>query len=296
MSDAVPASHCANCGHRLAPWDHFCSQCGQRAVQHAPTLWEFVHEWVLHYLAFEGALWRSLWGLMARPGYLTLEYLAGRRQRYVLPLRLLLTLGLLFFFALKLLPGSSTGLDAMEREMLGQRAPAAAASAASASEPETYTAIHLPAEMMAKLPASTRESIERLNERTAKEPADTLRRIGSQMLSLAPYMVLLSLPFFAGLLKLLVWRQPYGLHFVFAMHLHAAWYGLLLILVLLPLPGVGVAVWLWSNYYPLRALKRVYGGGWGRTLARGAVLALFHWVLIVLLLVALTLWGALAAA
>ena len=96
-----PASHCANCGHRLAPWDHFCSQCGQDTAGHPPSLWEFVHEWLLHYVAFEGKLWKSLWALLARPGFLTQEYLAGRKQRYVLPLRLLLSFGLLFFVALK---------------------------------------------------------------------------------------------------------------------------------------------------------------------------------------------------
>jgi hypothetical protein len=70
--------------------DRFCCACGQPTRIHPPTLWEFVHEWLQHYVALEGKLWKSLWALMARPGFLTLEYLAGRRQRYVQPLRLLL--------------------------------------------------------------------------------------------------------------------------------------------------------------------------------------------------------------
>ena len=86
-------THCANCDHRLSPWDKFCSQCGQDTLNHPPSLWEFIHEWTLHYVAFEGKLWKSLWALIAKPGFLTQEYLAGRKQRYVLPLRLVLTFG-----------------------------------------------------------------------------------------------------------------------------------------------------------------------------------------------------------
>jgi hypothetical protein len=41
---------------------------------------------------------------------------------------------------------------------------------------------------------------------------------------------------------------------------------------------------VWSNLYPLLALKRVNGSGWGSTLLRGAVLAALHWVLIALVL------------
>ena len=85
---------CLNCNTVLVPGARFCSQCGQDTANHPPSLFEFVHEFVSHYIAVEGTLWKSLWGLMARPGFLTQEYLAGRKQRYVLPLRLLLTLGL----------------------------------------------------------------------------------------------------------------------------------------------------------------------------------------------------------
>ena len=52
---------------------------------------EFLHEFVGHYVALEGTLWRTLGLLLRHPGRLTREYLDGRRRRYVLPLRLYLT-------------------------------------------------------------------------------------------------------------------------------------------------------------------------------------------------------------
>ena len=85
-SPAVPA--CRNCG---APADgNFCPGCGQDTKAHPPSAREFLHEFAQHYVAIEGSLWTTLKKL-AVPGALTLEYLAGRKRRYIHPLRLYLT-------------------------------------------------------------------------------------------------------------------------------------------------------------------------------------------------------------
>ena len=43
------------------------------------------------YVAFDGRLWKTLSALLFRPGFLTREYLAGRRRRYIRPARLFLS-------------------------------------------------------------------------------------------------------------------------------------------------------------------------------------------------------------
>jgi hypothetical protein len=340
---------CRNCGHTLAPHDAFCSQCGQDAHSHPPSLFEFVHEWVLHYLALEGKLWKSLWALMARPGFLTLEYLAGRKQRWVLPLRLLLTLGLLFFFTLKFSgieteasgtieaakasaqapeaasapqggggstqglsvtlgqPGPATSADdedepagpapasepvARTGSVPASAAPAAVQAGAAPAEPQV--GISLPDGTAAALPAGLRRQIDAVNERARKDPHGELRRVGKKALSMAPYAVLISLPFFAGLLKLLFWRLPYGAHFVFAMHLHAAWYGVMLLLTLTPWVSVALGLWVWMNLYPVWALRRVHRIGWPAAIAKSAVLAFLHWFLIAAAGITVFLLGALS--
>jgi hypothetical protein len=315
----VTRTHCANCDHRLSPWDKFCSQCGQDTLNHPPSLWEFLHEWVLHYLAFEGKLWKSLWALLARPGFLTMEYLAGRKQRYVLPLRLVLTLGLLFFIVVKLSPALNNEFAAVEKKIAEdgvvvvepalpasnaaiQVAAGKATSAASADQLDesdeslkpSGNAISLPKAWMEQLPKGLREGIERSNARWKLDTKAELRRILAHVLGMAPYAVLVSLPFFAALLKLLFWRQTYGAHFVFAMHLHAAWYGLLLISALTPWAWLHFGAWVWGNLYPILALKRVHASGWWSTLARGALLAVMHWIIIALGLLTLFVMGTVA--
>ncbi|WP_374660303.1 DUF3667 domain-containing protein [Inhella sp.] len=299
-------SHCRNCGQRLNPWDKFCSQCGQDTLDHPPSLWEFVHEWLLHYVAAEGKLWKSLWALLAKPGFLTQEYLQGRKQRYVLPLRLLLTFGLLFFLSLKLLPSpveveapaqptpevAAAAASQAEARLAESSLPAPAASAIAAGVRQSMRAgmqgqgwqqapVVMDAEDREKLPSALRVPLERLEKRFAENRDAAWLQLKSTMLSLAPYAVLISLPFFAGLLKLLYPGTVYGAHFLMAMHLHAAWYLMLLLVVLLQgFSGLLFALWAWSNVYPLLALKRVNGSGWPSTLARGAVLAVLHWILI----------------
>lgn len=297
------SADCLNCGSTLMKGARFCSQCGQDTANHPPSLMEFVHEFVSHYIAVEGTLWKSLWGLMAKPGFLTREYLAGRKQRYVLPLRLLLTLGLLFFLALKLMPGSTQSwMD--DDDEVAQVAPAASAASGAAAKmakvrkkiSERGGDAHIVSpELATQLPPGMQDRVQRAEEHWRADPKGSAHAMGATMLGLAPYAVLCSLPFFAGLLKLLFWRQPYGAHFVFAMHLHAAWYGMLLLAVLLPWGWVAFAVWAWSNIYPVVALKRVHAASWWTTVLRAAVLAVLHWFIIGLGLLALVMAGALAA-
>ncbi len=94
--------HCTNCGATLAqPRPRFCGDCGQETEIKAPTLGEFIQQFGGAYFSTEGALWRTL-GRLFVPGQLTLEYVAGRRRHYVLPLRLYLTLSVVLLLALRL--------------------------------------------------------------------------------------------------------------------------------------------------------------------------------------------------
>ncbi|MGO4700905.1 DUF3667 domain-containing protein [Dyella sp. 2RAB6] len=88
--------HCANC---TAPMQgEFCHHCGQsihtvlKPVHH---MFEDTLETILH---VDGRVLHTLPPLMTKPGFLTLEYFSGRRQRYVPPFRLMFVLCLLAFF------------------------------------------------------------------------------------------------------------------------------------------------------------------------------------------------------
>ena len=86
---------CLNCGEEFtAPRPMFCPACGQESNVKPPTMMEFAQQFGGGFLALEGTLWRTLKRLLFQPGELTREYLAGRRRRYIPPLRMYLTISL----------------------------------------------------------------------------------------------------------------------------------------------------------------------------------------------------------
>ena len=86
---------CRNCGARLS--NQYCSVCGQRAVVRIVSLWEVLRELVDELFFLESRVWQTLGPLFFRPGRLTMDYLAGRRARYVPPVRLYIVLSVIFF-------------------------------------------------------------------------------------------------------------------------------------------------------------------------------------------------------
>ena len=102
----------ADCPNCAAPvHGPYCAQCGQETAIAILRWRDFAHEYAAQFVSLEGRLWRTLWLLVSQPGRLSLEFLAGRRRRYVRPLPLYLSLSFLFFLLLTLFPGDALQVD-----------------------------------------------------------------------------------------------------------------------------------------------------------------------------------------
>jgi hypothetical protein len=98
---------CVTCGTPLV--GHFCHGCGEkRADQRDLTLRAFAHYAAEALFNADAKLWVTVRRLVGRPGFLTREFVAGRRQPYVGPLQLFLIANLLFFVLLQLGVGMRT--------------------------------------------------------------------------------------------------------------------------------------------------------------------------------------------
>jgi len=96
----TPARRCENCGSPL--YGEHCFQCGQPTkglVRHFSSILGDFFDTVLN---IDSRVIRTIGPLLVRPGYLSLEYFAGRRVRYVTPMRLFLFMSLVAFFAVQL--------------------------------------------------------------------------------------------------------------------------------------------------------------------------------------------------
>ncbi len=58
---------------------------------------EFASETFESFTHADSRLWRTLWLLVSKPGFLTVEFLEGRRARYLPPFRLYLVLSVVLF-------------------------------------------------------------------------------------------------------------------------------------------------------------------------------------------------------
>jgi hypothetical protein len=99
--------YCANCGTPLA--GEFCHECGQSMHSVLKPMHHMVEETVETVLHIDSRIVHTLPPLFLKPGFLTLEYFAGRRVRYIAPFRLMFVLCLLSFFVLHL--ATSAAID-----------------------------------------------------------------------------------------------------------------------------------------------------------------------------------------
>lgn len=89
-------SHCANCGAILQ--GEFCHECGQSVHSVLKPVHGMLEDTLDIVFHVDGRVVHTLPPLLLRPAFLTLEYFAGRRVRYVAPFRLMFVLCLLAFF------------------------------------------------------------------------------------------------------------------------------------------------------------------------------------------------------
>ncbi len=90
-------THCENCGAELQ--GHWCAQCGQAAVEYRRSFRYVVADLLNEFLNWDSKFFTTIALLILKPWRLTNEFLAGKRVRYVNPLRLYLLASILFFFA-----------------------------------------------------------------------------------------------------------------------------------------------------------------------------------------------------
>ena len=137
---AGPVASCANCGRAFG--GRFCPECGQEATELQRPVAGLVHDFLSDTFAFDARIWRTLPLLVTRPGALAAEYAAGRRARYVPPLRLYVFLGALFFAVMALADGGplrfeavTDGDEVLIESAFGIRLTAVGASAADEGSP-----------------------------------------------------------------------------------------------------------------------------------------------------------------
>ena len=245
---------CLNCGTPMK--GAYCYECGQperHFIRFFPrVLWDMLNE------AFDldSKIFRTFMPLMFRPGSLTLEYIAGRRARYINPLRLYIVISLIFFLVLSMVARFS-GEDVIDN---------AEPTTSIAMEDEenewevTFddgTIWHPETSPLKFHDMFSNDTSRQLNEflwslkNKIKMIEEEPREFVQEVFDVFPVLMFFLLPLFALLLKFvyLFQKRYYMEHLVIALHSHSFMFSSLLLMFLVDALGESSTTYFGENSY-----------------------------------------------
>ena len=288
---------CLNCGTILE--GHYCHNCGQENLELHESFGHMMNHAISDYFHFDHQFFHTLKPLVFKPGYLTNEYMAGRRAQFLHPVKMYIFISIVYFL---LLFQSKTNGDLVNANENGKPISKGIVITPSSKNvnvvninyekkpnawfhPTTKDTSY--AEYLVnqkKLPSDQQDGFpeEIWNKKTfqyRKEYGSRAKDVFLEELKHnAPKMMFLLLPLFALILKITFWRSKkfYVEHLIYSFHFHCflfLFFGILISLeILLPSKVFGEWATLLATFYVIwyifRSLRVVYHRNIFRTITK----------------------------
>lgn len=103
---------------------HYCHICGQQNLEPKESVWALISHFVYDITHFDGKFFSSLKFLLFRPGFLSKEYMRGRRASYLNPIKMYVFTSAIFFIIMLSAkkPGDLINTGGAEKDAVQQRA------------------------------------------------------------------------------------------------------------------------------------------------------------------------------
>jgi len=303
MKPKTPVTHepgpCLNCGQHLWVNELFCPHCGQKRLERGDM--SFSHllgESLLDYFHFDSKFFSTILPLIYKPGWLTLEFMKGKRKKYVEPFKLFLVISVIYFLLLPLskevekeeanpvkidtaglnsrngkaelnklhytikgVPLSITAEDSMRRETDSTGIKAYVDKHFSKEGPAAKYIMR----QVLKIMISKGQSLVTVLEHTASK------------------LIFLLIPVFALLLKLFYIRRKrlYFEHLIFSLHLHAFFFLFLIACLLIEffVPVSLMIILIVFLVYGFIALKKYYRQSFGKSLLKMTLITFSYMII-----------------
>jgi hypothetical protein len=279
VTNALEPGRCLNCGAPLH--GPFCAACGQRAVPPDPTVRELAGDAWRELSGYDGRIMATIRGL-SRPGFLTREYLDGRRAHYLPPVRVYLVVSVIYFVIAASVPDPGGRADGPG----GMRITIDNKGGGTLSDEERET-------MRARLdeaPWYLRPMLSAM--------LDDQAGYRQRLFTVMPRVFFALLPVFAGIVWLFYRRRTFPTALVFAVHVHAFAFIVFSVAEALKLTGrehladrVGSILALLFGVYALKAFRAVFGGSWPVTIAKAAAIGFVYLAASVPAFMVILLWA-----
>ncbi|RKD91864.1 DUF3667 domain-containing protein [Mangrovibacterium diazotrophicum] len=246
--DQLEPHDCPNCGTEFK--GYYCPNCGQSDTEFDRPFGFVIYNFMGDFFAFDSRFFLTFKYLLFKPGFLTNEFLEGRRQRYAPPFRIFIFLSFLLFLLLQVLTDAalkkpigfnpeekavSTVIDSISTAM---NDPELRLAMDETDSLETKVKIGLEdvltkSTLEEKLAVFSKELDEQLKTETDPEKREDLiqmkhvvespRAITSTILKYLSWAFFVMLPVFAVFLALLYVRRKMHFirHLVFSVHIHS---------------------------------------------------------------------------
>jgi hypothetical protein len=277
-TEKPPFTHCEDCATELH--GRYCSSCGQVAVDYHRSFRHVIAEVAESFLNWDSKFTKTLGLLLVSPGWLTNQFVAGRRTRYLHPLRLYLLVSIVFFLCARFVPlgvkpPDTSKMTAKDRAEVAEAMKNPAIPEAvreqvlrNIAEQEKKAGnprlLPTPAAIPPPLPVPDKEESlagapnnasprgwlkQRIREKIGPHGGN-VELVSKTLRDNISTMMLFCIPLFALVLKILYLRQHryYIEHLVYALHIHAFFYIAVLLTVF---SGMAAKRWLPALEGPL---------------------------------------------
>ena len=337
---------CLNCGTIVE--GRYCQNCGQENVVPKETFWHMVTHFFYDITHFDSNFFHTIHHLILKPGFLSKEYMIGRRASYLHPIRMYVFMSAIFFLLFFSFFSKGINIDKdinkpltlIEREnqierlqekllkkpgdsaLLSQLALAKDTSRVLTTKNFLATAdqntlfnftdnkyatwlIYDSAQQ--QLPVNERDGwmMRRLIKKQIdidkafrENPNEAAKKFIESLLHRLPYMLFVSLPLFALLLRLVYIRRKsffYADHGVFTIHLYIFSFILLLLFFLVEklqeitglkdLDFLMFGLFLLLLFYLYKAMRNFYGQGRLKTFIKFLLIALLSFIMMAILFI-----------
>ena len=90
--------NCLNCQTEVV--GRYCHHCGQQNLEPKETVWHLIQHFFNDITHFDGKFFETVKYLLRKPGFLSREYMRGRRMTYLNPIRMYVFTSAIFFILL----------------------------------------------------------------------------------------------------------------------------------------------------------------------------------------------------
>jgi hypothetical protein len=344
--------NCLNCNATVQ--GRYCQVCGQENIVPQDTFGHLVLHFIYDITHFDGKFFDTLKYLAFKPGFLSKEYIAGRRVRYLNPIRMYVFTSAFFFLVFFMLKSDGvvkfsgnepltkiqrdSMIVVMQEEIVKDPSDSSPVRTLAILRDTTrkvlrltdlmgegqdfvmmsswgkeYKTYHEYDSIQRTLPAGERDNwLKRiwnrkafsLKEKYGKDPERGIKTFSDTLLHKLPYLLFVSLPLFALLLKLLYIRRKqflYAGHTIFSIHQYIFSFILIFFIMIFDLlqkrtgfSAFGIIATLLMIAWPVHlfiSMKKFYGQGWFKTLIKMILLNLFGLVIIMVLFIAFILFS-----